>query len=143
MKIQVILFDLASLVKVVSIYMQPDSVSAKKRVEKEVLDAIINGLNSGKLPLEEAQLAARETLATLEKIDKHEETIEEFYRNLAEKYPPFQILYTKVKDELTRSREVSAYRQALSAIDEGQIDQAHQIAKGALEATANETANIN
>lgn len=114
-------------------------LSAKKRVEKEVFEAIIDGLNSGEMTVEQARQAAKETLATVNQIEAHEDSILEFYKNLALKYPVFEILKNKVQDEIIRSREISHYRKALSAIDAGDIDSAHQIAKSALSETAHET----
>lgn len=114
------------------------ALSAKKRVEKEVLETIMDGLGGGEIDSQKAQDIARETLATLKMLDEHEESIEKFYQNLAAKYPIFNLLYTKIKDERFRSREVSAHQQALSAIDEGNIDEARKIATGAILQTANE-----
>ena len=117
------------------------ALSAKSRVEKEVVDVIIDGLNSGDMTVEQAQQAARDTLTTVEKIEEHEDSIVNFYKNLSDKYPVFKILYTKVKSEIIKSREISQYRQALTAIDAGNFDNAHQIAKTALVQTAHETKN--
>lgn len=129
--------------------MDQPAVSAKNkqsfstnRVAKEVLDVIIDGLNSGEMPLAQAQQAARETLATISKIEKHEESILDFYKNLSEKYPVFEILYTRVKSEIIKSRELSHYHRALSAIDAGDFVSAHQIAKTALSQTAHETKDV-
>lgn len=118
-------------------------LSAKGRVEKEVLELLIDGLNSGELTVDSAKAAARETLATLEKLDAHEETLAEFYKNLAEKYPIFAELYDKVNSEIVKTKEFSAYRQALSAIHNGELEKAHAIAKGAIVATAHESNNPN
>ncbi len=118
-------------------------LSAKDRVAKEVLDEIIDGLNSGTLPLEKAQEVARLTLATLDKIEKHEDTIIDFYRELSERYENFKVLYTKIREEILRSREITAYRSALVAIDSGRIEEAKDIVDAAIEQTANETTNIN
>lgn len=123
--------------------MDEKPLSAKDRVAKEVLDEIIDGLNSGTLPLEKAQEVARLTLATLDKIEKHEDAIIDFYKQLAEKYENFKILYTKINAEILRSREISAYRSALAAIDSGRIEEAKDIVEAAIAQTANETTNIN
>lgn len=119
--------------------MPASTLSAKYRVEKEIVDAIVDGLNSGEMTVEQAQLAARDTLATVGEIEQHEDSILNFYKNLSDKYPVFKILYTKVKAEIIKSREISQYRQALGAIDAGNFDSAHQIAKNALGKTAHET----
>src|SRR4030042_6365756 len=121
--------------------MDQSSLSAKARIEKDVVEVIIDGLNSGDLTVESAKQAAKEVLATLEKIEKHEESIAEFYKNLAQKYPVFNLLYTRVKSEIVKSKELSAHRQALAAIDVGNIDEAHKIAKTAISQSAHETAN--
>lgn len=117
------------------------ALSFKTRIEKEVLEVIIDGLNSGDLTVESARQVAKEVLATLEKIEKHEESIAEFYKNLAEKYPVFNLLYTRINAEIVKSKELSAHRQALAAIDAGNIDEAHKIAQMAINQSANETGN--
>lgn len=119
--------------------MSTSTLSAKTRVEKEVVDAIVDGLNSGEMTVEQSQQAARDTLAAIGAIEQHEDSILNFYKNLSDKYPVFKILYTKVKAEIIKSREISQYRQALGAIDAGNFDSAHQIAKAALGETAHET----
>lgn len=126
----------------VPIVNQKIAISPRNRVARDVLDVIIDGLNSGEMPLAQAQQAARETLATIDKIEKHEESILDFYKNLAQKYPVFEILYTRVKDEIIKSREISQYRQALSAIDSGDLASAHEIAKSALTQTAHEAKDV-
>ena len=123
--------------------MAQNVLSAKQRVEKEVLDAIIDGLNSGELTVEQAQSAAKDTLATLNKIDEHENSLLEFYKNLAAKHEIFALLYTKVKDEIIRSREMSDWRKALSAIDAGDINGAHAIVKTAISQSSHEATNTN
>ena len=117
------------------------ALSAKARIEKEVLEVIIDGLNSGDLTVESARQAAKEVLATLEKIDKHEESIAQFYKNLAQKYPVFNLLYTRINAEIVKSKELSAHRQALAAIDAGNIDEAHKIAQMAINQSAHESNN--
>ena len=121
--------------------MDQPALSVKARIEKEVLEVIIDGLNSGDLTVESARQAAKEVLATLEKIDKHEESIAQFYKNLAEKYPVFNLLYTRINAEIVKSKELSAHRQALAAIDAGNIDEAHKIAQMAINQSANESNN--
>jgi len=118
-------------------------LSAKRRVEKEVLELLIDGLNSGELTVDKAREAARETLETLEKLDTHEETLAEFYKSLSEKYPIFAELYDRVKSDVVKAKEVSAYRQAIAAIHTGQMEKAHSIAQGAIVATAHESGNAN
>ena len=120
-----------------------DQLSAKARVEKEIVNVIIDGLNSGEMTVEAARQAARDTLATVNKIEEHEDSILEFYKNLSEKYPVFEILYTKVKSEIIRSREMSDWRRALTAIDTGDINGAHAIVKSAISQSANEATNAN
>lgn len=120
-----------------------DALSAKGRVEKEVLELLIDGLNSGELTVDKAREAARETLTTLEKLDSHEETLAEFYKNLSDKYPIFAELYDRVKSDVVKAKEFSAYRQALSAIHGGEIDKAHAIAQSAIVKTAHESTNAN
>ncbi len=122
--------------------MDQPALSFKGRIEKEVLEVIIDGLNSGDLTVESARQAAREVLAALEKIEKHEESIAQFYKNLAQKYPIFNLLYTRIKSEIVKSKELSAHRQALAAIDAGNIDEAHKIASTAINQSAHETTNI-
>ena len=117
-------------------------LSAKARVEKEIVNVIIDGLNSGEMTVEAARQAARDTLATVNKIEEHEDSILKFYKNLSEKYPVFEILYTRVKDEIIKSREISQYRQALSAIDAGDMSGAHEIAKSAISQTAHEAKDV-
>ncbi len=119
--------------------MSQPAKSTKDRVEKEVLEVIIKNLYSGEMKVEEARQVARETLAQIEKIEKQEESISDFYKNLSQKYPVFKVLYTKIKGELAVPRELSAHRQALVAIHAGNIDEAHKIAQGALVQTAHET----
>ena len=121
--------------------MDQPALSVKARIEKEVLEVIIDGLNSGELTVENARQAAKEVLATLEKIDKHEESIAQFYKNLAQKYPVFNLLYTRINAEIVKSKELSAHRQALAAIDAGNIDEAHKIAQMAINQSAHEPNN--
>ena len=121
--------------------MDQPALSVKARIEKEVLEVIIDGLNSGDLNVESARQAAKEVLATLEKIDKHEESIAQFYKNLAQKYPVFNLLYTRINAEIVKSKELSAHRQALAAIDAGNIDEAHKIAQMAINQSAHESNN--
>ena len=118
------------------------ALSGKARIEKEVLGTIIDGLNSGELTAENAQVVAKDTLAALQKIDKHEESILKFYKDLSDKHPLFKILYTRINAEVVKARELSAHRNALVALDIGNIDEAKKIATGAMEATAHE-ATIN
>lgn len=121
--------------------MDQPAISAKKKVEKEVLEVIIKNLNAGTLKVNDAKLVAKLTLSEVKRIEMHEETVADFYKNLSEKYPVFLILYTKIKGDLAASRELSAHREALAAIDSGKIDEAHKIARGAVAQTANETSN--
>lgn len=118
------------------------AVLAKKEIEKEVLATIVDGLNGGQLTAENAQQIARETLLTLSKIDEHEETVLAFYKNLSIKHPIFNFLYNRVRDEIAKSKELSAHRMALSAIGEGRIDEAQKIASSAISKTASETADL-
>lgn len=113
----------------------------KKRVEKEVLEVLIKNLNDGTITVDAAREAARLTLAEVERIEKHEESALDFYKNLASKYPVFNILYTKIKGDLASMREISAHKQALTLIDEGKIEEAHKIARGAIAQTSHETSN--
>lgn len=122
--------------------MAQSKLSAKRRIEKEVLDEIINELSAGKLSIETAREIARETLATVAKIEEHEESIAQFYKRLSQKHPSFKLLYTKIKGEILRAREISAHRQALSAIEAGNIDEAHKIASSTIKATAHEATII-
>src|SRR3972149_8580806 len=121
--------------------MDQPALAVKRRIEKEVLEVIIDGLNSGDLTVESARQVAKEVLATLEKIDKHEESIAQFYKSLAQKYPVFNFLYTRINAEIVKSKELSAHRQALAAIDAGNIDEAHKIASMAINKSAHETVN--
>lgn len=115
---------------------------AKKQVEKDVLDTIVDGLNSGELSADNAKEIAKETLATLSKIDEHEETVVDFYKNLAGKHAIFNFLYTRVRNDIAKSKEMSAHRMALMAIDEGRLDDAQKIATSAISKTADETADL-
>ncbi len=123
--------------------MAEKALTVKDRVAKEVLDEIIDGLNAGTLTLEKAQEVARLTLAKLDEIEKHEDIVVEFYRQLAEKYENFKILYTKIKEEILRSREIVAWRNALVAIDAGRIEEAKDIVDAAIAQTSNEAVNVN
>lgn len=119
--------------------MNKSQISLKEKVEREVLEEVIDGLNSGNLPLETAREIARETLDTIKKIEAHEESVVDFYRKLSAMHPSFNILYTKVKGEILMNREMSDYRKALSAIGEGKIEEANAIVNSAIAQTANET----
>ena len=118
------------------------ALSAKKRVEKEVLDAIIDGLTAGEIDSAKAQDIAKETLATLKILDEHEESLEKFYKNLSDKYDIFKILYTNVRADIVKAKELSAHRKALAAIDAGDLEGARAIATTAISGTANENANL-
>lgn len=121
--------------------MNQPALSPKTRVEKEVVDVIIDSLNGGDLTVEGAREVARLTLGTLVKIEQHEESVVQFYKDLASKYPIFNILYTKVKGEIVKSKELSAYRQALTAIHAGNVDEAHRIASLTIKQSAHEATN--
>ena len=123
--------------------MDQPALSAKKRIEKEVLEVIMDGLASGDIDNQKAQEIAKDALSTLKMLDEHEETIEKFYKNLAEKYAIFKILYTKVRAEIVKARELSAHRKALAAIDAGDVAGAHQITVRAISETSHETTNLN
>ncbi len=122
--------------------MQQTEVSLKARVEKEVLGQVISGLNSGGLTVEAAQQIARETLVAVSEIEKHEKTVVGFYEILAREHPSFEILYNRVKAEILRAHEVNAYKNALAAIDAGDMESAKNIANSAIAETADEI-NIN
>ncbi|KKS04211.1 hypothetical protein A2W45_01420 [Candidatus Curtissbacteria bacterium RIFCSPHIGHO2_12_41_11] len=121
--------------------MDQPAPSIKTRIEKEVLDVIIDGLRSGDLSVDNAREVAHQTLTTLERIEKHEESLIDFYKNLAQKYPVFSLLYTRIKDEIVKAKELGAHRQALAAIDAGNIDEAHKIASMAINQSAHEATN--
>ncbi|MEK7581452.1 MAG: hypothetical protein AAB512_04155 [Patescibacteria group bacterium] len=118
-----------------------EPLSVKTQIEKDVLARILLGLHNFTMTVEAAREIARMTLATVDKIVKHEETVVEFYRDLAKKHKSFEILYTKVKGEILRGQEITAYRDALNLVNEGKIEEANKIAQGALDITANETAD--
>lgn len=117
-------------------------ISARKRVANEVLDQLISGLESGEITIEQARAIAHETLAALDQIEKHEDIIVDFYKKLADRYPAFKLLYTRVKGEILKAREMAHYRSALVAIEAGDVAGANEILKSAIEQTANETAEI-
>jgi len=114
-------------------------VSLKSKVEREVVDQIIASLNNGSLKVEEAQQVAKETIATIDAVERQERSVVDFYQNLAEKHSQFEILYTKVKGDILRMHEESEYKKALSAINSGDMSGASLIAQGAIVKTANET----
>lgn len=114
-------------------------MTVRKRVSQEVLDQLIKGLESGEMTIEQAKAIARETLATLAEIEKHEEMILEFYRKLASEHPLFKLLYTRIKAEILKAREIAEYKAALVAIEAGNVAEANEILKSAIEQTANET----
>ena len=114
-------------------------ISARRRVAKEVFDEIIKGLNSGTMSVEEARLIALETLAMLDEIEKHEDLILSFYEKMAEKYVPFKLLYTRIKGEILKAREIAEYKAALMAVEAGNVAEANEILKAAIAETASET----
>lgn len=116
-------------------------LSDKRRVEKEVVEVLIKNLYSGDISVDKARLVAKETLAEVERIEKHEETVVDFYKSLSYKFPSFNILYTKIKGEIAAPRESSAHKLALTAINSGNIEEAHKIAQSAIAHTAHETHN--
>lgn len=118
------------------------ALSAKKRVEKDVLGAIMDGLSGGEIDSQKAQEIAKETLVTLKMLDEHEETLEKFYKNLSDKYDIFKILYTNVRADIAKAKELSAHRKALAAINAGDLEGARQIATTAILGTANENADL-
>lgn len=115
----------------------------RELVAREVVQIIIDGLNAGTLPLEQARTAAKETLDTLDRIEKHEESVAEFYKALSQKYPIFGKLYSKMVGEMTKAKELTAYKQALTAIHSGDVNQAHKIASSAIAQSAHEAPRIN
>jgi hypothetical protein len=116
--------------------------SPRKRVAKEVLDQITKGLESGDLTVEQARKIASETLTTLGEIEKHEDKILDFYKQLAESYPIFVLLYTRLKSEILKEREILEYKAALLAIASGNVVEANDILKAAIEQSANETTEL-
>ena len=116
-----------------------NSVSLKNKIEREVLDEIIESLGNGSLTVGEAQQIARETIATIDAVERHEKTIVDFYKGLSERHKQFEILYTKAKGDILRAHEETALKDALAAIEAGNVDNAHKIAQGAIEKTADET----
>lgn len=121
--------------------MNKTQISLREKVEREVLNEVIDGLNAGSIPLEKAREIARETLAAIKRIEEHEESVLNFYQKLSKMHPAFNVLYSRVKGEIIMSREVSEYRKALLAIDQGKIKEAHAIVNSAIDQTANETVN--
>lgn len=117
-------------------------ISARRRVAKEVSDEIIKGLNAGTMSLEDARAIARETLAILDEIERHEDLVLSFYEKMAEKYTVFKLLYTRVKGEILKAREIAEYRAALIAIEAGNVAEANEILKAAIAETANETTEL-
>lgn len=122
--------------------MNNPQISLREKVEREVLNEVIGGLNSGSIPLEKAREIARETLVAIKKIGEHEESVLNFYQKLSKMHPAFNVLYSRVKGEIIMNREVSEYRKALLAIDQGKINEANKIVNSALGKTANETVNV-
>lgn len=118
-------------------------VSARRRVAKEVADQLIKGLSSGELTVEQARAIATETLATLAEIEKHEDLILDFYRKLSENYPSFKLLYTRIKAEILKARELAEHKAALLAIEAGNVTEAMAILNNAIAETANETTELN
>lgn len=114
-------------------------VTLKSRVEKEVVDQLIASLNNGSLKVEDAQQVARDTLEAVEQIENHEKSVVDFYEVLATKHKAFEILYTRIKGDISRAHEEAAYKQALSAINAGDVNSAKNIASEAINSTANET----
>ena len=113
--------------------------SARRRVSEEVLDQLIKGLENGEITVDQARAIAKETLATLAEIEKHEDKILEFYQKLASQHPAFKLLYTRLKGEILKSREIAEYKMALVAIENGNVTEANEILKTAIEQSANET----
>jgi len=116
--------------------------TARTRVYKEVLEHLVKSLESGELTVEQARKIAGETLATLTEIEKHEEQILDFYKKLADDYPTFVLLYTRIKGEVIKAREILEYEAALKAIENGNTAQAQEILKVAIADTANETTDL-
>jgi len=116
--------------------------TARTRVSKEVLEHLVKSLESGELTVEQARKIAGETLATLTEIEKHEEQILDFYKKLADDYPTFVLLYTRIKGEVIKAREILEYEAALKAIENGNTAQAQEILKVAIADTANETTDL-
>lgn len=117
--------------------------SARRRVAQEVSDQLLKGLRSGALTVEQARAIARETLATLAEIEKHEDLILSFYKKLADAYPIFKLLYTRIRGEILKARELAEYKTALMAIESGNVSEATEILKDAINITANETTELN
>ncbi|MBI3341628.1 hypothetical protein HY024_00735 [Candidatus Curtissbacteria bacterium] len=117
--------------------------SARRRVAQDVSNELLKGLRSGSLTVEQAQAIAKETLATLAEIEKHEDMILSFYQKLAESYPTFKLLYTRLRGEILKAREIAEWKNALVAIESGNVAGATEILKDAIEETANETTELN
>lgn len=122
--------------------MDKNTDTARTRVSKEVLEHLVKSLESGELTVEQARKIAGETLATLTEIEKHEEQILDFYKKLADDYPTFVLLYTRIKGEVIKAREILEYEAALKAIENGNTAQAQEILKVAIADTANETTDL-
>lgn len=122
--------------------MEENSNTPRSRVSKEVLEHLTKSLQNGDLTIDQARKIASETLATLAEIEKHEEQVLDFYKKLADNYPTFVLLYTRIKGEVLKAREILEYEAALKAIENGNTKQAQEILKTAIADTANETAEL-
>lgn len=118
------------------------AISERRRVADEVLDQLIKGLSSGQISVEQSRAIATETLAVLERIEEHEDLIMDYYKKMAEKYTVFKLLYTRIKSEILKAREIAQYKAALMAIEAGNVAEANEILKAAIADTANETTEL-
>ena len=94
------------------------------------------------MSIEDARAIAKETLVILDEIEKHDDLILSFYEKMAKKYTVFKLLYTRVKGEILKAREIAEYKAALMAIEDGNVAEANEILKAAIAETAYETTEL-
>lgn len=122
--------------------MDKNSDTPRARVSKDILEHLVKSLENGDLTVDQARKIAADTLAALTVIEKQEEEVLDFYKKLADNYPTFVLLYTRIKGEVLKAREILEYEAALKAIESGDTAQAHEILKTAITDTANETIEL-
>jgi len=107
---------------------KPELKQLEDRIEKELLDVIIEHLKSGELELEKAQILSQEFLSLLPFHDKAE--LLKKLGSLSGRYQEIQMIFAKYAGELEREQSSQKVVQMTEHIKAGNIEAAIQIAKG-------------
>ena len=107
------------------------SETDKEKIEKAVLDIIIDDLRAGRMTVEAAKEIARLTLEEVPLIDSNEKILNLFSR-LTSTHKSFEELYIKEKSDSIKRKEVFVWQTALELIHQGKLDEAQELVNKAV-----------